>query len=92
MDSQTKADDMDLRGRVVSLEHRSTEDRQRIAALETWRQQTEVSGARLDERFISMDKRLNRIDTNISRLVWLLITGIGGAFIAFVVKGGLNLH
>lgn len=82
---------MDLRSRVVALEHRTTEDRQRLVALETWKQQSEISGARLDERFQEMGNRLNRIDANLSRLMWLFIAGIVGGFLTFVMKGGLNI-
>lgn len=84
-------DAADIRTRVVALEHGRTEDRHRLTTLETWKQQTEISGARRDVLFEEMGKRLNRIDTNLSRLMWLFIAGIVGAFVAFIVKGGLNL-
>ena len=91
MNNRTDEIDMDLRSRVVAIEHRMTEDRQRLIALETWKQQSEISGARLDERFTEMGNRLNRIDTNLSRLMWLFIAGIVGGFLTFVMKGGLNI-
>ena len=88
---QHKVEDMDLRSRVVTLEHRSTEDRQRIVTLETWRQQTEIAGARSDEQFKEMARRMSRIDANISRIAWAIILGVIGAGVTFIVKGGLNL-
>lgn len=84
-------DAADIRTRVVALEHGRTEDRQRLTALEVWKQQTEISGAKLDVRFEEMGKRLNRIDANLSRLMWLFIGGIVAGIVAFLLKGGFNL-
>ncbi|SMF66136.1 hypothetical protein SAMN02982989_3441 [Xaviernesmea oryzae] len=84
-------DAADIRTRVVALEHGRTEDRQRLTALEVWKQQTEISGAKLDVRFEEMGKRLNRIDTNLSRLMWLFIGGIVAGIVAFMLKGGFSL-
>ncbi len=39
----------------------------------------------------AIEHRLTKIETVLSRLTWLMVTGIGGAAIAFVVSGGLNL-
>lgn len=38
----------------------------------------------------SIETRLTKIETVLSRLTWLMVSGIGGAAIAFVVSGGLN--
>lgn len=38
----------------------------------------------------SIETRLAKIETVLSRLTWLMVSGIGGAAIAFVVSGGLN--
>jgi hypothetical protein len=38
----------------------------------------------------SIEIRLEKIETVLSRLTWLLVAGIGGAAIAFVVSGGLS--
>jgi len=38
-----------------------------------------------------IEHRLEKIETVLSRLTWLLVAGIGGAAIAFVVSGGLNV-
>lgn len=37
----------------------------------------------------AIDARLTKIETVLARLTWLMVTGIGGAFIAFMVSGGL---
>jgi hypothetical protein len=37
-----------------------------------------------------IEHRLTKIETVLSRLTWLMVTGIGGAAIAFVVSGGLG--
>ena len=37
----------------------------------------------------AIEHRLTKIETVLSRLTWLMVTGIGGAAIAFVVSGGL---
>lgn len=39
----------------------------------------------------SIEHRLEKIETVLSRLTWLLVAGIGGAAIAFVVSGGLSV-
>jgi len=39
----------------------------------------------------AIEHRLEKIETVLSRLTWLLVAGIGGAAIAFVVSGGLNV-
>ena len=38
----------------------------------------------------SIEERLTKIEVVLSRLTWLLVTGIGGAFIAFIINGGLK--
>lgn len=40
---------------------------------------------------LAIETRLTKIETVLSRLTWLMVTGIGGAAIAFVVSGGLNV-
>lgn len=37
----------------------------------------------------SIEARLTKIEVVLSRLTWLMVTGIGGAFFAFVISGGL---
>ena len=51
----------------------------------------EVKSAVDYERHVSIMSRLDRIDGHISKLVWLIMTAIVSAFIAFVIRGGLNV-
>ncbi|MEM7490057.1 MAG: hypothetical protein AAF390_13135 [Pseudomonadota bacterium] len=73
---------------------RRTEDR--LAALEAIAKRIETDQAvneekqkRLEARFNQIDKRLDRIDALIARLAWLIVAAILGAFMSFLMKGGL---
>lgn len=50
-----------------------------------------LSQAASDEGMKSTHMRLDKIETILSRLTWLLVSGIGLAFVAFVVGGGLRV-
>lgn len=39
----------------------------------------------------AIEQRLTKIETVLSRLTWLMISGIGGSAVAFVLSGGLNV-
>jgi hypothetical protein len=41
-----------------------------------------------EEAMKSIVDRLTKIETILSRLTWLLVTGIGGGVVAFLVSGG----
>ena len=56
---------------------------------ETDRAGNEEKQKRLETRFNQIDKRLDRIDALISRLVWLIVAAIIGGFMSFVLKGSL---
>ena len=43
-----------------------------------------------EEGMKSTHARLDKIEAILSRLTWLLVSGIGMAFIAFIVGGGLS--
>lgn len=96
-----KAADMetDLRARVVSLEHASAAKEQRLSALETWQRQRDIDSARHDEKWNAMEARIDTrfsglensvgdIKTSLSRINWLIISGIVAGVIGFLVKGG----
>lgn len=51
----------------------------------------EVKSAVDHERHSTIVKRLDRIDGHISKLVWLIIAAIIGAFMTFIIGGGLNV-
>jgi hypothetical protein len=38
----------------------------------------------------AIEMRLTKIETVLSRLTWLMISAIAGAFLAFVLSGGLS--
>lgn len=81
----------DIRARTVMLEHKLNDQKARIVNLEKWQQEQNIANAVRDERWTSISARLNKIDANVAKLVWLIIGGIIAAFIAFVVGGGLRI-
>ena len=81
----------DLRSRVVGLEHGAAHEEMRIVALEQWRSQTDIANAVRDEQFKGIKEDLKSIKGIVSRLAWLMITGIAMGFVAFVVNGGLKV-
>lgn len=73
----------------------------RIRSLETWRHDQDVQEGRDQERkqasdkanfkeFSNLNSRLDKIDSSMSRMVWLIITGIMGGVISFIISGGLG--
>ena len=51
----------------------------------------EVKSAVDHERHENILKRLDRIVGHISKLVWLIITAINGAFMTFLIRGGFHV-
>jgi hypothetical protein len=84
-------DHHDLRGRVVSLEHGAAHKETRIVALEQWRSQMDIANAVRDEQFRGIKEDLKSIKGIVSRLAWLMITGIAMGFIAFMINGGFKV-
>lgn len=87
--------DGDLRSRMVSAEHRGAEHAQRLTALETWKQQTDVSDARKEEQWKAMNVKIDHVGKGVNEvqgtLKWIGRTIIGGilaAVLVFMVKGG----
>lgn len=69
----------------------------RITSLEQWKQEQEIEVALIkerrattDERFDRVEKRLDKIDGHVSRLVWLVVAAILSAIVTFTVKGGFT--
>lgn len=81
----------DLRGRVVGLEHGAAHKETRIVALEQWRSQVDIATAVREEQFRGIKEDLKSIKGIVSRLAWLMVTGIAMGFIAFIVNGGLKV-
>jgi hypothetical protein len=53
-------------------------------------QEIRLSLAVREEGMKSTHARLDKIETILSRLTWLLVSGIGMAFVAFIIGGGLS--
>lgn len=51
----------------------------------------EVRREHIDQQFKHVNSRFNKIDANISKLVWLVISGIIGGVMSFVMSGGLTV-
>lgn len=69
----------------------------RITTLEQWQRQSEIAGARTDEkwknvdrRFDDLDKKIEKVSGILSKIMWLVISGLIMAFVAFVIGGGLK--
>lgn len=85
----------DLRSRVVSVEHQVQSNVSRLATLEAWRVQRDIEGARHDERWKAMDSKIDHVGTKVdkiagdlSRIMWLVLSGIILGVVAFLIKGG----
>ncbi len=59
-----------------------------LGMLETERAVSEEKQKFMEARFNQIDRRLERIDGHISRLVWLIIAAIVGGIVSMVMKGG----
>ncbi len=91
-------EDSDLRTRVVSVEHGMTAFLARLDAIEKWQRQVEIADARADERWKHVDNRFNDLDKKIekisgilSKLMWILLSGIGVGFVGFIISGGMKV-
>lgn len=87
----------DLSNRVFSLEHITTGTLARLTALEQWQRKAEITDARSDEKWKNVDKRFDDLDGKIekvsgilSKIMWLVISGLIMAFVAFLIGGGLR--
>lgn len=90
--------DMDLRARMVRVEHDLTDHHRRLTELEKHRQASDIADARRDEqwanileKFSSLNTKIDTLDANIKWVVKLIIGGIIAGFIGFMMKGGFSL-
>ncbi|MBA8838359.1 hypothetical protein [Ochrobactrum sp. RH2CCR150] len=44
----------------------------------------------MDNRFNDLDKKIDKISGVLSKLMWIVISGLGAALVAFIVNGGLR--
>lgn len=70
----------------------------RLRELEAWRAATDIEDARSEERQKAMrahneriELRLAAIENHISKVVWLVASGIVVAFVTFMISGGLTI-
>ncbi len=91
MTPQSETDMTDLRPRVVSLEHQLSDHHHRLTKMEEWRHTSDIADAKMEERFKGVEKQLNKIDSNISRLMWIFIGGCASGVVAFLMNGGFKV-
>lgn len=87
----TPMDHSDLRARVAALEHASTGKETRLSTLEQWKSQRDVADAVRDVQYAGIKEDLSSIKGTLQRLAWLMITGIAGGVIAFMINGGFKV-
>lgn len=63
----------------------------RVSALETRAAVDDERYLSIQRRFDDTDKKLGNIDGHISKLVWVVVVAIVGAFIKFAMDGGLKI-
>ena len=59
-----------------------------VAAIETDRAVSEEKLKFMNARFDQLERRLEKIDGHISKLVWLIIAAMLGGAMSFVMQGG----
>ncbi len=69
--------------------------RARVVSLEQWRVRRDIDSARHDERWKRMDdkievvsKKVDKISSDLSRVLWIILTAVILAIVAFMLKGG----
>ena len=94
-----RATDMlvEVQNKLIALEQQHSNKEARLVLLETWTRQADLTEVRRAEQFKAMDDRFNRLETQLSkvvdtlsRIMWLVISGIIMAFVAFMISGGLS--
>jgi cob(I)alamin adenosyltransferase len=64
-----------------------------VATMETDRAVSEEKLKFMNARFDQIDRRLEKIDGHVSRLVWLIIAAMVGGVMSFLMQGGtIALH
>lgn len=91
MTPQSETDMSDLRPRMVSAEHQLTDHHHRLTKMEEWRHKADIADARMEERFKGVENKLNKIDSNLSRLMWIFIAGICAGVVTFLLNGGFKV-
>jgi len=70
----------------------------RVGDLESWRAAQDTAVAVREERDKHLDKRFDTLEEGVKevkgyllRIVWVVILGIVGSLMTFIVSGGLNI-
>lgn len=67
----------------------------RLKALESWVATTEAVTLIKDSNALSiqerLEKRIEKIEGALSKLMWILLAGLGGSAVSFIINGGLSL-
>lgn len=86
---------MDLRSRVVSLEHQHTSIFQRMGELEKWQRMSDIEDAKRGEQLKNiesqvkgLDGKIDGVNNNIKWAIKLVIGGLIAGFVAFIINGG----
>lgn len=80
---------MDVAGKVQELEEDVKEIRSEQKAQGAKIQNLETQQAVFNLKFENMEKALDKIGQNTSKLVWILVTALIGAGLRIIFKGGL---
>ena len=92
MDQQrTDMENQDLRARLARLEQGFQAREQRLTALEQWRIATDLALVRRDEQFSVIKEDIKTIKSTMSRIMWLIVSAIVAAIMAFLIRGGLHV-
>lgn len=62
----------------------------RLSKIEEWRSKQDISIAVTSHTYSVIENRLDKIDGHITKLVWLLLTGLLVPAIGFVINGGIK--
>ena len=88
---------VEIQNKLIALEQSHISKEARIVFLETWTRNADLTEVRRAEQFKAMDDRFNRLEQQLSkvvdtlsRIMWLVISGIIMAFVAFMISGGLK--
>lgn len=79
------------------LEQQLALQHQRLQQLELWKAQQDMTSAVRTERDKHLDLRFDRVEKGVDeikgyllKIVWVVVLGILGAFVTFMVRGGLS--
>lgn len=98
MGTEEIAMDADLRSRVVQLEHKHAAHDQRLTDIDRRLTKADIEDARKEEqwknlleKFVGVDKKLDKITGYLVSIVMAIILSILGALMAYMIKGGFHI-